>query len=38
MFAFGSVICGGLYPSSGFAGLTGSNGVPFPSFGVYPSL
>ena len=38
IFAFGSVIFGGLYPCSGFAGFTGSNGVPFPSFGVYPSL
>ena len=38
MFAFWSVIFGGLYPCSGFAGFTGSNGVPFPSFGVYPSL
>ena len=34
IFAFGSVIFGGLYPCSGFAGFTGSNGVPFPSFGV----
>ena len=38
IFAFGSVIFGGLYPCSGFTGFTGSNGVPFPSFGVYPSL
>ena len=34
ILAFGSVIFGGLYPCSGFAGFTGSNGVPFPSFGV----
>ena len=38
MLAFGSVIFGGLYPCSGFAGFTGTSGVPFPSFGVYPSL